>query len=180
MEILGLDMIKKEPETVNITGLDKIKQVFHNDLPRMSPFAVEFTRLVGRLRELDRDFEEFGSEYHQYIFNAVVPLSRVREFENRCEIKLPQGYVDFLTQVGNGGAGMAYGFYSIEELESKYSRTNMLIILDYGCGRFGTLKDNGTVGYVDIDYTEKPVLNELTFEEFALKWAKDTIKKYEN
>ena len=56
MEILGLDMIKKEPETINITGLDKIRQVFHNDLPRMSPFAVEFTRLVGRLRELDRDF----------------------------------------------------------------------------------------------------------------------------
>ena len=72
------------------------------------------------------------------------------------------------------------GFYSIEELESKYSRTNMLIILDYGCGRFGTLKDNGTVGYVDIDYQEKAVSKELTFEEFALKWAKDTIKKYEN
>ena len=180
MEILGLDMIKKESDTVNITGLDKIRQVFHNDLPRMSPFALEFTRLVGRLKELDREFEEFGADEHQYEYNPVIPLSEVRAFEERCDVKLPKGYVEFLTQVGNGGAGPAYGFYSIEELESKYSRTNMLIILDYGCGRFGTLKDNGTVGYVDIDYTEKPVLNELTFEESALKWAKDTIKKYEN
>ena len=180
MEILGLDMIKKEPETVNITGLDKIKQVFHNDLPRMSPFATELIRLVNRARELDTEYRQFGAEQHRYEFNPVIPLSQVRDFEKRHQIKLPQGYVDFLTQVGNGGAGAAYGFYSIEELESKYSRTNMLIILDYGCGRFGTLKDNGTVGYVDIDYTEKPVLNELTFEEFALKWAKDTIKKYEN
>lgn len=180
MEILGLDMIKKEPETINITGLDKIRQVFHNDLPRMSPFALEFTRLVGRLRELDREFEEFGAEYHQYTFNAVVPLSKVRDFEERHKIKLPHGYVEFLTQVGNGGAGVAYGFYSIEELENKYKRTNMLVIADYGCGKFGILNENGTVGYIDIDDTEKSLSHEMSFEEFALKWAKDTIKKYEN
>ena len=180
MEILGLDMIKKESDTVNITGLYKIRQVFHNDLPRMSPFAIEFTRLVGRLKELDREFEEFGADEHQYEYNPVIPLSEVRAFEERCDVKLPKGYVEFLTQVGNGGAGPAYGFYSIEELENKHKRTNMLIILDYGCGRFGTLKDNGTVGYIDIEDKDESLSDEMTFEEFALKWVKDTIRKYEN
>lgn len=180
MKITGLDMIRKEPETVNITGLDKIRQIFHNDLPKMSPFAVEFTRLVEKLRELDTDFEEFGSSEHQYLFNPVVPISAVRDFENRHQIKLPQGYVDFLTQVGNGGAGAAYGFYSIEQLESKYSRTNMLVILDYGCGRYCTLTEDGKIGYMDVEYGEKTSTENISFEEFALKWVKDTIKKYEN
>ena len=56
MEILGLDMIKKEPDTINITGLDKIRQVFHNDLPKMSPFATELIRLVNRAKELDTEY----------------------------------------------------------------------------------------------------------------------------
>ncbi len=180
MEILGLDMIKKEPDTINITGLDKIRQVFHNDLPGMSPFAIEFLRLVGRLRELDRDLEEFGAEVHQYRFNPVIPLSDVRKFEERCQITLPQGYVDFLTQVGNGGAGPAYGFCSIEETESRHSRTGRMIILNYGCGRFCTLRSDGKIGYMDMEHDSEPPFEETAFEEFALKWAKDTIKKYEN
>ena len=88
MEILGLDMIKKEPETINITGLDKIKQVFHNDLPRMSPFATELIRLVNRARELDTEYRQFGAEQHRYEFNPVIPLSQVRDFEKRCRSRL--------------------------------------------------------------------------------------------
>ena len=53
-------------------------------------------------------------------------------------------------------------------------------VLDYGCGKYGILNENGTVGYIDIDDTEKSLSHEMSFEEFALKWAKDTIKKYEN
>ncbi len=176
MEILGLDKIKKESDTVNLTGLDKIRQIFHNDLPKMSPFAVELTRLVGRLRELDTDFEEFGAKEHQYQFAPVVPLSRVRDFEKRHQFQLPQGYVAFLTQVGNGGAGPANGFFSLEECRH-YG--NWLMIASYGCGGFCVLTRDGRVGYWNVDSSEEPSVEDITFEAYALNWAKDTIKKYE-
>lgn len=116
MEILGLDKIKRSDE-INITGLDKIKT--QPDLPQMSPFAVELIDLVNRAGELDTELKEFGSSMHKYQFNPVIPLSKVRDFEQRHRIKLPQGYVDFLTQVGNGGAGPDYGLYSLERMEEE-------------------------------------------------------------
>lgn len=116
MEIIGLDKIKHLDEK-DITGLDKIKK--EPDLPYISQFAVKMIELVNRARELDTDCREFGSSMHKYSFNPVIPISKVRDFEKRHKIKIPQGYVDFLTQVGNGGAGPDYGLYSLERIEEE-------------------------------------------------------------
>lgn len=135
MEILGLDKIRhtddetsvnmtgleciKRNDSVNITGLSKIRNIIETDMPAMSPFAVELIRLVNLARELDTEYQQFGSQNHHYEWAPVIPLSQVREFERRHCIQLPQGYVDFLTQVGNGGAGPDYGLYSLEQMEEE-------------------------------------------------------------
>ena len=117
VEVTGLEMIRRE--TVNITGLDCIRHADASDLPGMSAFAVKLIGLVSQAKELDTEYKEFGAEHHQYEFNPVIPLSQVSDFEHRHHIRLPQGYVDFLTQVGNGGAGPGYGIYSLEQTETE-------------------------------------------------------------
>ncbi len=115
--VIGLEMIHCEEDSIRITGLDSIRTVIESDFPRMSSFALEVIRLAGRARELDKHLRQFGAEEHQYLFEPVIPLSQVRDFEGRHRICLPQGYVDFLTQVGNGGAGPDYGIFSLEQAE---------------------------------------------------------------
>ncbi len=176
MEILGLDMIKKEPDTINITGLDKIRQVFHNDLPRMSPFATELIRLVNRARELDTEYRQFGAEQHRYEFNPVIPLSKVRDFEKRHQIRLPQGYVDFLTQVGNGGAGPDYGIYSLEqaEFEGYYDHKNSF------CHYTETKNQSD---YYNLPYSienKMPMVNSQLSDERWNKWYTELNRLEEN
>ena len=102
---------------VNITGLDSIKHISQPNLPRISGFATSLIKLADRARELDTEFKVFGSDKHQYKFNPVTALSIVRDFEKRHCITFPQAYVDFLTQVGDGGAGPDLGLYSLDEVE---------------------------------------------------------------
>lgn len=116
VNITGLEMIISD-DSVNITGLDSIRQIFQTDMPAVSEFAVELLRLVGNAKELDTELKLFGAEIHKYEFKPIAAISDVRAFENRHNIKLPRAYVEFLTQVGNGGAGPDNGLYSLEELE---------------------------------------------------------------
>ena len=102
---------------VNITGLENIKHVSEPNLPKISSFAVKLIELVNRARELDTELRVFGADKHQYKFNTVTALSIVRDFEKRHNISFPQAYVDFLTQVGDGGAGPDLGLYSLDEVE---------------------------------------------------------------
>ena len=102
---------------VNITGLDNIKHISEPNLPKISSFSMELIKLVDRARELDTQLRVFGADKHQYKFNTVTALSIVRDFEKRHHITFPKGYVDFLTQVGDGGAGPDLGLYSLDEVE---------------------------------------------------------------
>lgn len=43
-------------------------------------------------------------------------MQDIYNYENKYNIKLPEEYIFFLTQVGNGGAGPYYGLYPLEEL----------------------------------------------------------------
>ncbi len=124
MEITGLDMIKKE-EVRQILGLEQVKPT--DSSVRVSSFAVRLIDLVNRASDLDLQREEFGAEFHQYSFNTVIPLSEVEHFEQVHHIKLPDAYVDFVTQVGNGGAGPGYGFLPLDtaNTEEKLSRPSM-------------------------------------------------------
>ncbi len=102
---------------VNITGLENIRHISDPDLPKISSFAVKLIEVVRRARELDTDLRAFGADKHQYQFHPVTALSIVRDFEKRHQISFPQGYVDYLTQVGDGGAGPDLGLYSLDEVE---------------------------------------------------------------
>ena len=117
IQVTGLEHIRSEIDMISVTGLDSIHRIEENDFPKMSPFALELIRLVSRAKELDTEYRQLGAGCHRYEFAPVVPMSRVRDFEKRHHLRLPQGYVDFLTQVGNGGAGPYYGIYSLEQAE---------------------------------------------------------------
>ena len=114
--INGLELIRAD-ECFDITGLNSIRRIIESDLPPVSEFAVELLRLASLARELDHECRLSGSDKHRYCFAPVKPLSEIRHFEARHHIKLPTEYVQFLTQVGNGGAGPDNGLYSLEELE---------------------------------------------------------------
>lgn len=116
-DVQGLDMIRSDGEGISITGLDSIKPVFFNNFPKLSTFAIELMSLVSEAKELDTEFRQYGSERHRYEFAPVIPMSEIRDFELRHSIKLPESYVEFLTQVGNGGAGPDFGLLSLQELE---------------------------------------------------------------
>ena len=59
----------------------------------------------------------FGSKKTDYKYAPVLEISAVHDFEVRTRITLPEEYVRFLTEVGNGGAGVDYGMYSLEDAE---------------------------------------------------------------
>ena len=72
--------------------------------------------LVSKAAMADRGNKVFGAEKHKYKLNPPISMEKVREFEEKYRIKLPDEYVFFLTEVGNGGAGPYYGLYPLEKL----------------------------------------------------------------
>jgi len=57
----------------------------------------------------------FGAEEHCFRLEPVLSEQRVGDFEARWRIQLPSDYRDFIIQVGNGGAGPAYGMFPLDE-----------------------------------------------------------------
>ena len=68
----------------------------------------------NRLKQLDKNFEAFGSKQHKYLFNKTKSEKELIDFEKRNKIKLPIDYRGFLMEIGNGGAGPYYGLEPIE------------------------------------------------------------------
>lgn len=66
------------------------------------------------LKKLDPGFLIFGSSRHKYVLNNPLPLDKVKKFENENSIRLPTEYVQFITEIGNGGAGPFYGLEPLE------------------------------------------------------------------
>lgn len=135
-------------------------------IAKKSPFAVKITKLINLAKEADKNCEEFGAKKHRYKLNPVISLEEVRDFERRHKIKFPQGYVDFLTQVGNGGAGSDYGIYSLEEVEfhNYYNHSNAFC-------HYTVVKDRPD--YYTLPYTiegEDIMLNSQTTQEKWNEW----------
>lgn len=57
----------------------------------------------------------FRVESHQFKLNSPLHPLEIADFEARYGIVLPSGYVEFLTQIGNGGAGPGYGMYPLHQ-----------------------------------------------------------------
>ncbi len=182
MEILGLDMIKQvnelsevtdediarvmgdDPEiTAQLQGLDRCTLLPETDLPKLSTFAVDLLKLVNQVKDLDTNFEQFGSDHHRYEFNPVITVTMVRNFELRHMITLPEEYVEFLTQVGNGGAGPGFGIYSLDELEQHNFAIHSEREVNYGDVR-------GDQEYYTLPYVRFDVEPMLTSSLTGEKW----------
>jgi hypothetical protein len=70
---------------------------------------------VAELKRSDRGLRVFGANGHGYQFNARLDKTEVAACEQQWGMKLPADYVEFLTQVGNGGAGPFYGVFRLGE-----------------------------------------------------------------
>jgi hypothetical protein len=66
------------------------------------------------LRELDTGLNLFGARTHNYILNQPASEREIAEFEKLYGVTLPSGYLEFIRNVGNGGAGPYYGLEPLE------------------------------------------------------------------
>jgi hypothetical protein len=71
---------------------------------------------IERLRHLDPGFAIFGSAEHRYQLNEPLSETVVAKFEKQHSIVLPDDYRRYLTEMGNGGAGPAYGVFRLGEM----------------------------------------------------------------
>ncbi len=69
---------------------------------------------LAQLKTLDKNFSLFGAQKHQYNLRRPISREAIQRFERTHKIALPNEYVDFLTLVGNGGAGPFYGLERFE------------------------------------------------------------------
>jgi hypothetical protein len=80
-------------------------------------------RITMKLKTAVQDrFRPFGSEGHGFRVGPPLPGRQVAAFEDRYGIELPVEYRAFITRVTDGGAGPAYGLYSLEEALTKERR----------------------------------------------------------
>lgn len=77
----------------------------------------DMENILDNAKSADKDLEVFGAGSHKYQLNPVTTLEKVHEFEKEYGLKLPEAYITFLTEIGNGGAGPDYGLYSLEQTE---------------------------------------------------------------
>lgn len=66
------------------------------------------------LKEKDKEFRVFGAASHRYELFPPLAESRIAEFEASQNVKLPEDYRLFLTEIGNGGAGPDHGMTPFE------------------------------------------------------------------
>lgn len=64
---------------------------------------------VKKVAYLDMEYKLFGSWGHAHIFKPVIEESKLALWEENMQLKLPKDYKIYLTKLGNGGAGPAYG-----------------------------------------------------------------------
>ncbi|AWZ05932.1 MULTISPECIES: SMI1/KNR4 family protein [unclassified Streptomyces] len=70
--------------------------------------------LRERLRtraEADPECRDFGARRHRWMLGPPVAEDVVAKFEQRHGFEFPGAYRSFITTVGSGGAGPAYGLY---------------------------------------------------------------------
>lgn len=69
----------------------------------------EVRKILAQAERIDSKYEMFGASKHQYKLNPPVDTEFVHMVEEKYHFKLPEDYFQFITQVGDGGAGPDYG-----------------------------------------------------------------------
>lgn len=77
----------------------------------------ERVKLLARLAAKNDKFcAVFGAENYRYKFNPPATPDAIADFEKSFNIELPKSFYRYLTEVGNGGAGVDYGIYSLKDI----------------------------------------------------------------
>ena len=71
---------------------------------------------LAELRNLDRQCQAFGAEVHRYELRPVLSPQELEWAEEALGAALPEELRTFYLEVGDGGAGPAYGLYPSGEL----------------------------------------------------------------
>jgi Leucine-rich repeat (LRR) protein len=86
---------------------------------------------LQKLIQTDKEYKIFGAKEgnwggHEYKLNPVLSTFDLDVFESANQVKLPEEYRIFLTQIANGGAGPYYGLYALDKgiEEAKYLSTD--------------------------------------------------------
>ncbi len=80
--------------------------------------------ILEQARRMDLKLEINGVSEHQYKLNPPVDLKFVHAIEKKYHFQFPEDYVQFITEVGDGGAGPGYGLFSFKfyNAEAKSAR----------------------------------------------------------
>lgn len=78
--------------------------------------------VLDSMRKLRKSQPEvFGKLGHNFLLNPPLTDAAVSEFEARHRIHLPENYRNFITHIGNGGAGPYYGVFRLGEMDGTFS-----------------------------------------------------------
>lgn len=59
----------------------------------------------------------FGANHHRYRFQPVATAQEIAQAQATLGVSFPDSYIQYLTKLGNGGAGPDYGIYSLDEMQ---------------------------------------------------------------
>lgn len=127
---------------------------------------------IAELRRKDHFFGLFGASYHRYVLNPVLTETELVFFERKHNIVLPTEYREFLSQVGNGGAGPSYG---VEPLQ--YARFADLDRQDMG-GSIDPSQEFMLTGpwNMDMNIDDEDLRMEREKEYYDTKWANGLLR----
>lgn len=86
----------------------------------MEDACTKIKEKLAELRALDGDQDLFGAAFHGYKLNEVCSENEIKAFEEKFGCVLPAGYKEFLTRVGNGGAGPGYGVFPLGLMDRNF------------------------------------------------------------
>ncbi len=79
----------------------------------------EIYAILNRAAKFDKKLQLFGASRHKYKLNKPIDAQDVHNIEQKYCFTLPEDYFKFITEVGDGGAGLDYGINSFTELFKK-------------------------------------------------------------
>jgi hypothetical protein len=82
-------------------------------------------QILSAAAKADSAYELFGSAKHKYQLRPPLEMAKVRAIEETYHISLPEDYLHFITQIGDGGAGPDYGLYPFADFEKHNSPQNI-------------------------------------------------------
>jgi hypothetical protein len=75
----------------------------------------QYLERVTQRKLIAEPFELFAGQFHNWELQPPIDASRLVAFEAKFDVQLPSEYRQFISCVGNGGAGPLYGLFSFQD-----------------------------------------------------------------